>query len=262
MSTNSDWVTFFDAHSSIYDENIFTKNTLYEVDFLLEELQLAPGARILDIGCGTGRHSIELAKRGYRMTGLDISTGMLAQAQAKAAAAGVAVEWVHGDATSFSFATPFDAIFCLCEGSFGLLSAGDDALAHPLAILRNASQCLRQNGKTLFTVLNGYRMIRNHTQDDVAQQRFDPLTLAELSVATPCEGVAPVTVYERGFIPTELNLLFGLAGMTVTHMWGGTAGSWQRSDINLDEFEIMVVAEKKSELPINISFVPNVPFIG
>lgn len=74
MSTNNDWVTFFDAHSSIYDENIFTKNTLYEVDFLLEELQLSPGARILDIGCGTGRHSIELAKRGYRMTGLDRSS--------------------------------------------------------------------------------------------------------------------------------------------------------------------------------------------
>ena len=91
------------------------------------------------------------------MTGLDISTGMLAKAQSKANEAGVEGEWIQGDATQFSVATPFDAVICLCEGAFGLLSAGDDAVAHPLAILRNASQSLHINGKALFTMLNGYR---------------------------------------------------------------------------------------------------------
>jgi len=244
MSANNAWVTFFDAHAAVYDENVFTKNTLSEVDFLIEELHLTPGARILDIGCGTGRHSIELAKRGFRMTGLDISTGMLAKAHAKANEAGVAVDWIHGDATRFSSATPFDAVICLCEGAFGLLNAGDDALVHPLAILGNISQCLSINGKALFTVLSGYRMIRNKTQADVEQHHFDPIALTEVSTAPPQEGQQQITVYERGFIPTELMLLFRLAGMTVTHMWGGTAGSWLRNKINLDEFEIMVVAQK------------------
>ncbi|UEC43101.1 MAG: hypothetical protein METHAR1v1_1080006 [Methanothrix sp.] len=53
---------FFDAHAPIYYDNVFTKNTLQEVDFLIEELALPPAGSILDVGCGTGRHSIELAQ--------------------------------------------------------------------------------------------------------------------------------------------------------------------------------------------------------
>ena len=55
-------------------DNSFTKNTVAEVDFVLEELSLPPGSRILDVGCGTGRHAVELARRGYQITGVDISS--------------------------------------------------------------------------------------------------------------------------------------------------------------------------------------------
>jgi cyclopropane fatty-acyl-phospholipid synthase-like methyltransferase len=64
MPDKTRWEAFFDAHAPVYDENTFTKNTLREVDFLLAELRLAPGSAILDVGCGTGRHAVELAKRG------------------------------------------------------------------------------------------------------------------------------------------------------------------------------------------------------
>jgi len=73
-SEKTNWERFFDAHAPVYMDNVFTKNTLREVDFLLEELVLQPGGSILDVGCGTGRHSIELAKRGYAVTGLDRSS--------------------------------------------------------------------------------------------------------------------------------------------------------------------------------------------
>lgn len=95
MTKKSSWEQFFDAHAPIYDENIFTKNTVAEVDFLLEELSLRPGDCILDVGCGTGRHSIELARRGYTVTGLDLSAEMLARAEQAAKAASVSVRWVH-----------------------------------------------------------------------------------------------------------------------------------------------------------------------
>ena len=95
MSEKSTWERFFDAHALIYEDNEFTKNTVGEIDFLLRELSLPAGAAILDVGCGTGRHAIELAGRGYGVTGLDLSSGMLAQAKAGAEAAGLGVERVR-----------------------------------------------------------------------------------------------------------------------------------------------------------------------
>lgn len=89
MTKKSTWETFFDEHAPIYEENVFAKNTIREVDFLIEELNLPPGDSVLDIGCGTGRHSIELAKRGYVVTGLDLSSEMLAKAAEAAKSAAV-----------------------------------------------------------------------------------------------------------------------------------------------------------------------------
>jgi ubiquinone/menaquinone biosynthesis C-methylase UbiE len=246
MSTDNTWEAFFNAHAPQYDENIFTKNTAAEIDFLVAELRLPAGARILDIGCGTGRHTVALAQRGYRMTGVDLSAAMLAQAQARAAQAGVDIAWVHGDATRVDFPAQFDAVLCLCEGAFGLLGAGDDALGHPLAVLRMASRALCPGGKTLFTVLSATRLIRAWNPGDTAQ-RFDPLTLSVTSEVAPTEGATPLTVRERGFVPTELRLLFALAGLTVRVMWGGTAGHWAHRPLEPDEYEIMIMAEKTGE---------------
>jgi len=222
-------------------ENCFTKNTVNEVDFLVEELKLKPGAAILDVGCGTGRHAIELARRGFIVTGVDLSSGMLAEAKKSAKKAKVSVTWVHANATTMQIDQQFDAVICLCEGAFGLLGRGDDALKQPLGILRRVARALKPGARCLFEVLNGYRMARRHSQSDVEQNTFDPLTLSEVSdVSIP--GVTS-TMRERGFVPTELRLLFRTAGLNVLHIWGGTAGNWRRGRIDLDEMEIMVVAE-------------------
>ncbi len=249
MPEKTGWETFFDAHAPVYDENAFTKNTLREADFLLEELGLAPGGTILDIGCGTGRHSIELAKRGYAVTGLDLSSEMLARAASAAKAAGVHVEWIRSDATTFSLPRKFDAAICLCEGAFGLLGAGDDPIEQPLSILRNMSRSLKPGAKAVLTVLNAARMLRRYQNADVADGRFDPLTLVESGAYPPREGLPAVPVRERAFLATELRLLFRLAGMAVVSVWGGTAGNWGRRPLDLDEFEIMIVARKAAEPP-------------
>ncbi|MBP7828363.1 MAG: methyltransferase domain-containing protein [Kiritimatiellae bacterium] len=238
---SSVWAAFFNGHAPLYDGNCFTQNTPYEVQFLVRELGLKPGMSILDLGCGTGRHAVELARLGFRVTGVDLSAGMLAQARAKAAAAGVDATWIQEDATRFSAGESFDAAICLCEGAFGLLGAGDDALAQPAAILRNVAAALKPGAPCLFTVLNGYRMARRHRQEDVASGEFDPLSLTE---TTDCTTGDKAAMRERGFVPTELGLLFGAAGLTVDHIWGGTAGAWNKGPVQLDEMELMVVAHK------------------
>jgi len=247
MHQKNTWERFFDAHAPIYEENEFTKDTLREVDFLVDEFGLPSGASILDIGCGTGRHSIELARRGYAVTGLDLSKEMLAKAAQAADASGVEVEWIHSDAARFSLSRKYDAAVCLCEGAFGLLGEGDDPIEHPLAILRNTCQSLKPQAKAIFTVLNGAAMLRKHQNEDVASGRFDPVAMVESSEYAPREGHPMIEVRERAFVPTELLLLFRLAGMSVLNIWGGTAGSWRRSVIDLDEMEIMVVSRKTAE---------------
>jgi cyclopropane fatty-acyl-phospholipid synthase-like methyltransferase len=248
MTKRNEWEEFFDGHAPVYMENSFTKNTLAEVDFIIEELKLAPGSRILDVGCGTGRHSLELARRGYLMTGVDISSGMLDEARKAAKKAGVRVEWIHADATKFESNNTFDAAICLCEGAFGLLGRDGDPFEHGLSILRNMNRVLNLNAKVIFTVVNGLALIRRSKQEDVEKGRFDPTTMAEVSPMEydTSEGKKSLRLRERGFVPTELVMMFRQTGFDVQNIWGGTAGNWGRRQIGLDEMEIMVTASKTS----------------
>jgi len=245
LSTNN-WQSFFDAHAPHYMNNGFTKNTSSEVDFVIEELKLSEGSHILDIGCGTGRHSIELAKRGYKVTGVDLSSGMLAEARKAAAEANVEVDWVHCDAVKYTPTKTFDAVICLCEGAFGLVGRDEDPIEHDSAILKNISDALRPKGRFILTTLNAYSKIRMLTQEDVESGRFNPVTMVEQYVDEwdlP-GGKLHVEVKERRYLPFELKEMFAQVGLKVYNIWGGTAGNWKRQSIGLDEIEVMVVAAK------------------
>jgi hypothetical protein len=106
---------------------------------------------------------------------------------------------------------------------------------------------LKPQAKAVFTVLNATAMLRKHQNKDVAQGRFDPLTMVKSSEYPPGDGLPSIAVRERAFVPTELILLFRLAGMSVLNIWGGTAGNWGRRPLDLDEIEIMIVARKTAE---------------
>jgi SAM-dependent methyltransferase len=248
MIPRNEWEEFFDGHAPVYMNNVFTKNTQEEIDFLLKQFKLLPGSFILDMGCGTGRHAIELARRGYRVTGVDISSGMLTEARKATREAGVQVEWVQADAIKFAPTKSFDAAICLCEGAFGLLSRDGDPLGHDAAILRNIHAALKPEAPFLLTASNGLRMIRKYSQEEVEKGQFDPLTMVEtctMEYDTP-EGKRSVQLRERGHLPTELLKLFRLIGFEVEHIGGGTAGNWERRPLELDEMEVMVIAKKKA----------------
>lgn len=88
------WQRFFEVEAPTYMDNVFTENTEFEVAFLFEELDLSEGDRVLDVGCGTGRHAIRLAEKGIRVTAIDLSAEMLTVARKAAESAEVEAEFV------------------------------------------------------------------------------------------------------------------------------------------------------------------------
>ncbi len=243
----SRWEVFFDGHAPEYMRNSFTSNTECEVEFIVSELKLGPGSTILDVGCGTGRHTVGLAKRGYRVTGVDLSSGMLAEARKAAEDANVSVELIHCDATGMGFNTRFDGAICICQGAFGLLGQNDDPFRHDMDILERIHAALKPAAGLILGALNGTEKIRRFSNKDVTRGLFDPLTLVEtftMEYDEP-EGRKSIQLRERGYIASELMLMLGQAGFEVEHIWGGTAGGWRKELLDLDEIEIMIIARAR-----------------
>ena len=247
MTTSNEWKEFFNTdYAPKYENEGFTKNTEQEIHFLVEEMNLSKGSRILDVGCGTGRHSVALAKKGYSVTGVDISPAMLSEAGKSAARAGVEIALIESDAQYISFSEEFDAVICLCEGALSLLGSDDDPYDHDVRILNNIFQSLNSKSKFITTVLNGCRCIRMMDDADVLSGRFNPITMVEKSQETIKEGNEEkiITVRERVYTPAEFVRMLHQVGFMPEGVFGGTAGAWNKEPLKLDEMEFMVIAIK------------------
>lgn len=247
------WKSFFDRTADRYERELFTLNTLPEVDFIMEELKLAAASSVLDIGCGTGRHAIELARRGLKVTGVDISSGMLAVARKNAAKAGVSVEFVECAAQNFVTSERYDAVLSLCEGALCLFDDNDDIWGKDMAILANMSTALKDSGRFMMTVLNAFKLIRSVNEVDIAAGTVDLFTLSSRfeNTADCREGEEPVKVcgIERYYTPAELVRMVNRIGLKVDHIYSGTAGVWQPVPLKLDEIEFMAIGHKKVKKP-------------
>lgn len=244
--TSRTWQEFFDSHAPYYEQNPFTQNSAQEVQFLLNLYPVPAGSRILDVGCGTGRHAREFARRGFRVTGVDISEGMLQVAREKATVEGLAIEFVQADARTFELDQRFDYAVCLCEGGLGLINLGEDAEANDRAIYQRIYEHLQPGAPFVLTCLNGYSLIRQMKDEFVPQGRFDPATMRahytdEWDLP---EGTQQVAVYERLFIPPEVTRMLREAGFEVDNVYGGTAGAWGQRPLSLDEVEMMVISRR------------------
>lgn len=240
------WQEFFKYEADQYDNEPFTQATKEEVAFLIDQIQLPRGASILDVGCGTGRHSVALAQHGFAVTGIDLSEHMLEKARARAAAANLNVAFIQCDATTFSSKPVFDAAIGLCEGAMGLLGQGDDPIERDLTVLRNVFAALKPSGQFIVNALNVFRVARQVGQDQEADT-FDVMsqTTVNTMVFETLKGPVEIPCRERMYTPTEFTLMLRVAGFRVKHVWGGTAGNWRRGPMDLDEYELMAVAQKK-----------------
>ena len=156
------WRGYFDAEFlAIYRDFLTPERTAGEVAVMQEMLGLPPGARVLDLACGWGRHAIALAAAGFQVTGLDHSDTLLTAAREDAAAAGVEVEWVQGDMRQLRWSGEFDAVLCLFSSLGFFLSDEDD-----LAVLRGVREALRPAGVFLLETMHRDHVVGGYAERD------------------------------------------------------------------------------------------------
>jgi SAM-dependent methyltransferase len=245
---SSGWRRFFEATADRYDEERFTHATAAEVTELQALLDLPPGSRVLDVGCGTGRHAVPLAGLGLRVTGVDLSPAMLARARQRADEAGVELALVEADARELPAGLgAFDVAICLCEGAFCLVAEGAEPLAHDRAILAAIHAALRPGGRLVLTGLSAARMLRDWQRGEL-DGTLDPLTLTQTSRYPLGDGTT-VELREHYHLPDGLRTLAESVGFEVEAVWAGGAGDWRREPPREDDYELMLVARRPDGVP-------------
>ena len=242
----------FTDYAKTYDKEEFTQGTFQETDFIEQELNYDKSKQILDIGCGTGRHAIELAKRGYQVTGIDLSESQLQHARQKAKDANVQVDFQQSDARQLHFAKQFDLVIMLCEGGFSLMETDE----MNFAILTNASNALKNNGKLIFTTLNAlfplYHSVKdfmnnNFNAGQSDNNTFDLMTFRDYSTFELVDDYGnqkTLNCNERYYTPSEIKWLLKTLGYSKIDIYGCNTGDFKRDrTLTTEDFEMLVIAD-------------------
>jgi ubiquinone/menaquinone biosynthesis C-methylase UbiE len=217
----------------------FAQGTEQEVDFLVELMGIKPGLKLLDIGCGPGRHSLALARRGAHMTGIDIVPRFVDIARRQAAKERLPAEFLVRDARELDFRGEFDGAICLCEGAFGLAGSLDNHRK----ILRGIHRALKPGGWFVLTAIHLPAELRMSPEGAV-YDAYTNTTAVREPVTSPEGETKEVTFYTTAFTYRELLLLFGEAGFEVLDAFGCIAGQFSRKPLEPDDYEIMMVARR------------------
>ncbi len=217
----------------------FTKGTEQEVDFLVDVLDLGPGSRVLDVGCGPGRHAHALARRGVTVHGVDISRRFVDIATAQAPP-GATFERL--DARRLPFDGEFDAAISLCQGAFGLIGGTDDGDKDVLAGMARAVKLA--SGTVAVSAFSAYFQLRwldesNHFDADAGVNH------ERTTVKDPQGADADFDLWTTCFTPRELRLLAAAAGLEVRHLWSVSPGVYTRQAPTIDTPEFLLVATRR-----------------
>lgn len=255
MSMKQWYESLFEQYGKAYDSENFVQGTLGECDFIEQEIGFNKHLRILDIGCGTGRHSIELTKRGYHVIGVDLSESMLKRAKEKADAFNLTVDFRRHDARNLPFQNEFELAIMLCEGGFPLMETDE----MNFAILRSAARSLAPNGKMIFTTLNGLFPLFHSVKEFLASQQtegdatyrdntFDLMTFRDHNITTIVNDLGEtqeLICNERYYVPSEITWLLKSLDFSIVEIFSAKLGAFSRHDaLTTDDFEMLVVAKK------------------
>ncbi len=242
----------FSNYAETYESECFVQGTLGEVEFIEKEINHDKNFKILDIGCGTGRHAIELTKRGYSVVGVDLSESMIKKAQEKATAEGLEIEFRQADARNLPFEGEFDLVIMLCEGGFPLMETDE----MNFQILQNAAKALKPEGKLIFTTLNGLfplfhsvkDFINSHSETQTNRaNNFDLMTFRDhnqLELEGDDGQTMTLDCNERYYVPSEITWLLKSLNFQKIDILGCKLGEFSRDDVlTTEDYEMLVVAE-------------------
>lgn len=250
--------SLFEGYGQTYDSESFTEGTKGECDFIEQELGYNKTLKILDVGCGTGRHSIELTRRGYKITGIDLSDSMLQAARDKAKSNNLAIEFLKLDARNLPFNKDYDVAIMLCEGGFPLMETDE----MNFGILKNVSNSLKDKCKFIFTTLNGLfplyhsveKFMSENSRDANAVYRsntFDLMTFRDYNVTEFTDDLGnrkTLNCNERYYVPSEIVWLLKSLGFNNVEIFGARLGAFSRANkLTTEDFEMLVIAEKKQK---------------
>jgi SAM-dependent methyltransferase len=229
-----------DHLGSAYLRYSFTKGTEQEVAFLVDALDLQPGMRVLDVGCGPGRHAHALAERGLEVVGVDISQRFVDLATVGAPAGAT---FRRGDARTLGFEAEFDAAISLCQGAFGLTGGPGAPLDGDGAVLAGMARALRPGGTLAVSAFSSYFMVRFLEQQDTFDVEAG-VNHERTTVKDEQGEEAQVDLWTTCFTPRELRLLAAATGLEVRHLWSVTPGAYAADPPSLDSPEYLLVAAR------------------
>lgn len=234
-----------DHMGSAYLRYSFTKGTDAEVDALVAALDIGPGDRVLDVGCGPGRHAHELGRRGIEVVGVDISQRFVDLAS-ESAPPGVRFE--RRDARHLDFDAEFDAAISLCQGAFGLIAGpaaeGSTALDPDLDVLAGMARAVRPGGRVALSAFSAYFQVR-YLEDGDAFDAAAGVNHERTTVRSEDGVDADVDLWTSCFTPRELRLMVAAVDdLSLEGLWSVTPGDYTLAPPDLDHPEWLVVARR------------------
>ncbi|MCC5949861.1 MAG: class I SAM-dependent methyltransferase [Nitriliruptoraceae bacterium] len=226
-----------------YRRNAFTAGTAEEVEALAALVELAPGTRVLDVGCGDARHLRALAPRGVVGTGVEVSPSLADAARRAAARDGVSLEVLVADARTLEEVVDpgsFEVVWSLCQGALGTSPATDPAVVAWMAA------AVRPGGTVIVTVFHALFAARHLAPGDA----FDPVGLVHHQVSEvrgPDHRRERFDLWTASYTVREALRLVGDAGLEPVSVRGVQPGAYRaRADgeVALDDPELLVVARR------------------
>lgn len=221
-----------------YLRNAFTMGTDQEVDFLVDALGLDAGVRVLDVGCGPGRHALALAGRGFEVVGVDRSEEFVDLARAAAATEELPARFNVLDVRELDYDGEFDAAICLCQGGFGLLGGRDE-----VDVFGRIVRSVRPGGALAISAFSAAFVVRFLE----AYESFDVATgvLHERATVRNDAGVEQeFDLWTTCFTPRELELLARANGVDMQAIHGVTPGRYRAHPPDLDATELLLLGRR------------------